>query len=57
MRTYIHMWHYQEGATPSLLEKHILLNFMAAWQVFDFLTSMTSLEFDFKDTSIFRVPY
>jgi hypothetical protein len=34
-----------------------LLNFMAARRVFDFLTSMTSLEVNFKDTSTFRVPY
>ena len=50
-------WHYQEGVTPSRREKHILLNFMAARRLFDFLTSTTSLEVNFKDTSIFRVPY
>ena len=38
---------YQEAATPSRREKHILLNFMGARRVFDFLTSMTSLEVNF----------
>ena len=33
-------WHYQEGATPFRREKHILLNFMAAERIFDFLPSM-----------------
>ena len=28
---------------------------MAARRVFDFLTSMTSLEVNFKDTSVFKV--
>ena len=46
---------YQEAATPSRREKHILLNFMAARRVFDFLTSMTSLEVNFKDTSFFKM--
>ena len=50
-------WHYQEAATPSRREKHILLNFMGARRVFDFLTSMTSLEVNFKDTSFFRVSF
>ena len=40
---------------PFRYEKHILLNFTAAWRVFDFLTSMTSLEVNFKDTSTFKV--
>ena len=48
-------WHYQEAATPSRREKHILLNFTGARRIFDFLTSMTSLEVNFKDTSTFRV--
>ena len=41
--------------TPSRHEKHILLNFMGARRVFDFLTSMTSLEVNFKDTSTYKV--
>ena len=50
-------WHYQEAATPSRREKHILLNFTAARRVFDFFTSMTSLEVNCKDTSTFRVSF
>ena len=50
-------WHYQEAVTPSRRKKHILLIFTAARRVFDFLTSMTSLEVNFKDTSTFRLPY
>ena len=42
---------------PSRREKHILLNFMAARHVFDFFTSMTSLEVNCKDTNIFRVSF
>ena len=38
-------------------EKHNLLNFTAARRVFDFLTSMTSIEVNFKDTSTFRVSF
>ena len=43
--------------TPSRREKHILLNFTAARRVFDFFTSMTSLEVNCKDTSTFRVSF
>ena len=50
-------WHYQEAATPSRREKHILLNFTAARRVFDFLISMTSLEVNFKDTKVFRASF
>ena len=50
-------WYYQEGATPSRREKHILLNFMAARRVFDFLPSMTSLEVYFIDTIKFKVSF
>jgi hypothetical protein len=48
-------WNYQKAVTPSRREKHILLNFMAARQVFDFLISMTSLEVKFRDTSTFKM--
>ena len=50
-------WHYQEAARPSRRKKHILFNLKAARWVFDFLTSMTSIEVNFKDTSTFRVSF
>ena len=40
-------WTDKEAATPSRREKHILLIFMGTRRVFDFLTSMTSLEVNF----------
>ena len=48
-------WHYQEGATPTRREKHILLNFMGAEWVFDFLPSMRSLGHNFLATVTFKV--
>ena len=42
---------------PARHDKTILLNFMAARTVFDFLPSMTSLEVYFKDTIIFKVSF
>ena len=48
--------HCQDGATPARREKHILFILLRPRQAFfDFLSSMSSLEVNFKDAITFRV--